>query len=262
LLALAVTEAAGGRSDIYILDLGRGTRARLTTAGGGDASPVWAPDARRLVFRSVRELVHDLFVKDVLGTASEQPFYRSGVAKYPTSWSRDGQALAFHTRSDVTRWDVAIAPTTGAGTPRLLLHSPSNERQAQFSPDGRWVAYTGDESRQDEVYIQSMHAGPPRLQVSVNGGEDPHWRADGRELFYISPDGDLVAVALRYTSNAITAGPPRRLFRIRGGRAGPPYLSRYDVSVDGRRFLVRMDKEDTRSLPLTVLVNPSLGAGR
>ena len=259
---LAMTEAEAGRSDIYVVDLQRGTRVRVTTSRGGDATPIWAPDSRRLVFRSSRQLVHDLFVKDAFDTAPEQSFYTSPFVKYPTSWSRDGQWIAFHTNREDTRWDMAIAPTSGPVTPRVLLPSEFNERQAQFSPDGAWVAYASDESKRDEVYLQSLRDRPVRLQVSVNGGDDPRWRGDGAEIFYVSLDGYLMAVALHQKAQLIIADRPRRLFRARTGPPRPPFLSSYDVSEDARRFLIRVAKEDARSMPLTVLVKNSIAQPR
>jgi hypothetical protein len=201
-------------------------------------------------------------MKDVFGTTAEQAFHTSGGAKYPTSWSPDGEWIAFHTRGEDTQWDVAIAPTTGVVTPRPLLHSRFNEVQAQFSPDGRWVAYTSDESDQAEVYVQSIGDRPWRVQISVNGGDDPHWRGDGKELFYVSSDGYMTAVTLRQERQALGVDRPQRLFRIRSGAGRTPYLSSFDVAPRGDRFLIRVPKEDVRSLPLTVLVNRSIAPAR
>jgi len=263
LLAASEVEASSGQSDIYVLDFARGTRERATSARRDDGSPVWAPDAKRLVFSSNRQIVHDLFMKEMFGTSPEQPLYTSRTAKYPTSWSRDGQWIAFHTTNEDTRWDVAVVRTTGGAAPSvsMLMRSPFNERQAQFSPDGAWVAYTSDESKRDEVYVQSFQNRPERRQMSVNGGHDPHWRADGGELFYASLDGYLMAVALRQSLPATQGDRPHRLFRLDDSSAArPPYLSGYDVSPDGRRFLVRTANQDARSLPLTVILNRSPAA--
>jgi Tol biopolymer transport system component len=262
LLALTELGTESGRSDIYVINLDRGTRTRVITSLSRNASPVWAPDARRIVFRSNPGLVHDLFTKDAFDRTPEQRFLTSRFAKYATSWSRDGRWIAFHTIDEQTRWDVGIATATGNGAPRPLLHSSSNERQAQFSPDGRWIAFTSDESRQDEVFVQSITDPSKRLQISVAGGDDPRWRGDGKELFYLSLDGYLMAVAIRSQNGTITAGKPERLFHVRRGTARAPYLSVYDVAADGRRFLVQVSNEDTRSLPLTVLLNWSAASPR
>ena len=254
---LAITElvAESGRSDVYVLSLDRGTRTRVITTLGRIASPVWAPDATKIVFRSNPRLVHDLFVKDPFDRAPEVPFLTSRFAKYATSWSRDGRWIAFHTIHDETRWDVGIASATDNSEPRALLHSSFNERQAQFSPEGGWIAFTSDESRQDEVYVQSMTNPSRRLQISVAGGDDPRWRADGKELFYLSVDGYLMSVTIQMEPDRIIAGRPQRLFRVRRGTARAPYVSVYDVATDGERFLVQTATEDIGSLPLTVLVN-------
>ena len=254
---LLVTElaAASGQSDMYVLNLDRGTRARVITSQNRSASPVWAPDNRRIVFRSNPRLVHDLFMKDAFDRTPEQPLLVSRFAKYATSWSSDGKWIAFHTIDERTRWDVGIVPAGTDPTPRALLHSGYNERQAQFSPDGRWIAFTSDESSQDEVYVQSVADPSRRVPISVAGGDDPQWRADGNELFYLSLDGYLMAVPIRLQQQTITAGRPQRLFRLRQGTARAPYISVYSVAADGRRFLVQVATQDTHLLPLTVLLN-------
>jgi Tol biopolymer transport system component len=261
--ALASAEVDGGSDgpDIYVLDLARGTRLRVTASRFTDATPVWAPDSQRLVFRSNRQRVHDLFVKDPFTNAPEQPFYASKEPKYPTSWSRAGDRIAFHTRSEETGWDVAVAPTTGVVRPRSVLISRFNERQAQFSPDDRWLAYTSDESNQDQVYVQSLDDRAKRVNISVSGGDEPRWRGDGAELFYVSSDGYLMAVAIRHEGGVIAPDRPRQLFHLRIGTAGSSYLSSYDVHPDGRRFIIRVPKGDARSLPLTVLVSGRISAG-
>ncbi|MEN3337438.1 MAG: eukaryotic-like serine/threonine-protein kinase [Acidobacteriota bacterium] len=260
-IAVTELESSGGQSDIYVLDLEHGTRERMTTSRSDEQSPVWSPDSTQLVYSSNRQRVHDLFTKEAIGMAPERALFTSGFAKYPTSWSRDGKWIAFHQTGDRTRWDVVLMPATG-GSPKVLLGSPSTERQAQFSPDSGWIAYTSDVSKRDEVYVQSLHDESVRRQLSVNGGRDPRWRADGNELFYVSADGYLMAVTVRKGAGGITGDQPRRLFHTYDASTRPPYLSSYDVSPDGSRFLARVTKEDVRSLPLTVIVNPSIAVQR
>jgi hypothetical protein len=157
---------------------------------------------------------------------------------------------------------VSIAATAEAVAPRVLLGSSFNEMQAQFSPNGRWVAYTSDESDHNEVYVQSLGEYPRRVQISVKGGDDPRWRGDGKELFYVSPDGFLTAVAVQEQADAISVSPPQRLFRVRMGPARAPFLSSYDVAPDADHFVTRLFKDDVRSLPLTVVINPVIPTAR
>jgi Tol biopolymer transport system component len=252
-LALAAIDRDTGRSDLYLLDLARGTRLRLTSARATDATPIWSPDGGRLVFRSNRERVHDLYARDLRGTKPETLLLSTGQAKYPTSWAPDGRSIVYHTRDNTTRWDIMMSGADGSA-PRPLVRSPFNEMQAQLSPDGQWLAYTSDESSRPEVYVRSLSGTGPRLQMSVNGGSDPKWRRDGSELFYVAADGRLMSVALRTRGAALEPSAPQALFHVPDMLVSPPYTSPYDVTSDGSRFLVRVAVEQVRSMPLTVLL--------
>jgi Tol biopolymer transport system component len=254
-VAVADVDPETDRPDIFILDLTRGTRLRLTSSPATDASPVWSPDGRTIVFRSNRERVHDLYLKDTSGVSVERPFHVSQNAKYPTSWSADGRWIAFHTSGGKTLLDVIVAEAGTTAAPKPFLTSRFDEVQADFSPDGRWIAYASEEAGRFEVYLRSLDASDTRVQVSTSGGSDPHWRADGRELYYISLDRTLTAVAVREGRNSIELGAPERLFHVGDVVLREPYRSSYDVAADGRRFLVRVATDDVRSTPLTVLLN-------
>jgi eukaryotic-like serine/threonine-protein kinase len=257
-LALAAVSSDTGFSDLFVLDLIRGTRTRLTTGRATDASPLWSADGNALLFRSNPNGVHDLFLKAATGNGGEREVYRTLAAKYPTSWSKNGRSVLFHTREEKTAWDVWLA-TVGDdqyrfGEARPLLQSAFNEMQAKLSPEGQWVAYTSDESGQSEVYALSL-ATNDRIPISVGGGADPHWRDDGREIFYISSVGEMTSVTIGYRERKLEPGAPKPLFRVGSGTPAAPYLSVYDVAPAGTRFLVREINQDPRSLPLTVLVN-------
>jgi eukaryotic-like serine/threonine-protein kinase len=255
LLALAEVDPTSDRSEIYILDLARGTRMRLTSSTATDASPIWSPDVRQIVFRSNRGRVHDLFVKETAGTAPERPFHISDAPKYPTSWSSDGRWVVFHTQDDETGYDVQLVSSDGLTTARPIAGSRFDDMQAQFSPDGKWVAFTSDESSRPEVYLVSLDDRKVRIQASVNGGADPRWRADGTELFYVSVDGQMTVVGVHPRGDVLEVSKPRALFPVRDSAVVMPYLSSYDVSPDGSRFLVRVPISDVRSNPLTVRMN-------
>jgi len=140
-----------------------------------------------------------------------------------------------------------------AGTPQPLVQTAFNEAQAQFSPDGRWIAYAADETRSGfDVYIRDARATAKRWRVSLDGGWDPHWSADGSELFYVAADGYLTSVSVAQSGEP---GVPVRLFHMPEIPVVPPYLSAYDVTRDGRRFLVRLPIEDVHTRPLTVVMN-------
>jgi dipeptidyl aminopeptidase/acylaminoacyl peptidase len=248
--AVAEIDPASDRSDIYLLDLARGTRERMTSARETDASPVWSPDGSRLVFRSNRERVHDLYLRAVHGSVPEAIFLRSPLHKYPTSWSPDGRSVLFHAK-DGTQWDVWVAPVLAPETAHRFRETPFNEVQAQISPDGRTIAYTSNESAALEVYVESLDGKGRRWLTSAGGGSDPKWSPRGNELYYLAPTGSLMAVTV--PAGAVTEpGAPHRLFQAPAPTVAEPFTSIYDVSQDGSRFLFRVPLEDVRTEPLRV----------
>lgn len=253
-VAIAELDRETSSSDIFVIDFSRGERQRITSSRATDASPVWSPDGRRLVFRSNRDGAHDLYVTELDVSKPEARVVKSLLGKYPTSWSRDGR-IAFHTGGLETRWDVLAADTRGGSAPEQLLSSQFQETQAQFSPDGTWIAFTSNTTGDHEVWLKPLATGGRARQVSVDGGSDPRWRADGAELFYISRTGQLVARSVARAGEDIRLGTPELLFGIADAEVTPPFRSQYDVAPDGQRFLVRRSRESVRSAPLTVLLN-------
>ncbi|HYF35694.1 MAG TPA: hypothetical protein VD994_10420, partial [Prosthecobacter sp.] len=148
--------------------------------------------------------------------------------------------------------DVVALPLEG-GDAVTYLGGRADETQAQFSPDGRWVAYTSTESGRPEVYVQPFPATGAKWQVSTAGGEQPRWRRDGRELFYLSADRKLMAVEVNGSSDTFQVGVPRLLFEPRVSSISGD--SPYDVAADGKRFLVKVPVEETAPAPATVLLN-------
>jgi len=252
-LAVAEVDPHSGRPDLRLADIVRGTNVRLTTSPADDASPVWSPDGTRIVFRSNRESVLDLYMRSANAGGADELFLKTPLAKSPTDWSRAGNFIVYQVVDDATRYDIWAAPIAPPHTPRPLVRTPFDEMQGQISPDGRWLAYTSNQSSRLEVYVQPLGS-DTRWQVSVDGGSDPRWRADGKELFYLARDGRLMAVDVT-THPSFDAGPPRGLFRISDAAVIPPYTSAYDVDASGQRFLVRMPLESLQTQPLTVFVN-------
>ena len=143
-----------------------------------------------------------------------------------------------------------VLPMDGDRKPFLVARSNFNETLGRFSPDGRWIAYLSDESGRIEVYVQSFPQASERWQISINGGLDPEWRGDGRELFYLAPDDRLMAVPIRFNGNSSTIdiGKPIALFTTRP-------QSGYDVTPDGQRFLLNTSLADAPTPPITVILN-------
>ena len=255
---VAVTEVdeQSAFADIYVIDLSRGgQKSKITFSRVTDATPSWAPDGQRIVFRSNRQLAHDLYLMDPERRGSEVQFQLSPAGKYPTSWSPDGREIVYHVRRAESGFDVLVAEARPGSAAQPLLDTPSDEVQGQLSPDGRWLAYTSDESNRPEVYVRAK-AGGPRKPVSVKGGIDPKWARTSGELFYIdTASSHLTSVAVSFRDTDVVLGAPRELFEVRDVSFAAPYLSTYDVSPDGTRFLVREPKEDVRTTPLAVLLN-------
>jgi Tol biopolymer transport system component len=253
-LAMGRVEPHSGHPDIHVLDLERGNTRRVTSARQTDASPVWSPDETRLVFRSNRVRVHDLYLVSPTSSRSEELLLTSSGAKYPTDWTADGRRVIYHSDSPETGWDIWAAPVDTHNEPHPLVQTPDDEVQGHISRDGRWLAYTWFAAADTpEVYVKALDGDGTRIQISVHGGSDPHWSADGRELFYIA-DGMLMSVAV-HPHGALTPAKPQPLFRITGARVAAPFSSQYDVDPSGQRFLVMRPLEDPQTLPLNVLVN-------
>ena len=249
-LALAEVDPRSHRPDIRVLDLVRGTKLRLTLDAVTDASPVWSPDGRQIVFRSNPDGPHNLYQIGADGGAGSKPLLQTQNAKYPTDWSRDGQKIVYHTYVRETGSDIWLVSPDGSD-PTPLVRTPFDEVQGQMSRDERWLAYTSLESDRPEVYIRSLSNAGTRWQVSAGGGTDPRWRGDTRELFYASADSWLMSVSFV----GARPGTPQRLFPIRVPTPVDPYLSNYNVTSDGQRFLLKVPAHDVTSTPIHVLSN-------
>jgi hypothetical protein len=251
----AVSKKSGAAENIWTLDLSRGGSRRFTFDAAAESDPVWSPDGSRVIFSSNRDGPYNLYQKLSSGAKDEEALLKSSEAKYATSWSRDGRFLLYTVVSPRTKHDIWVLPMQGDGNPVPFLVTPFDEAQAHFSPDGHWVAYISDESGQSEVYVRSFSlndAGTPvnaggRWQIS-NGGKYPAWRRDGRELYYRSRDGVLMAVEIA-TTPTFQAGTPQALGTLlRGLWPDVPW-----DTADGRRFLAPAAKSGSE--PYTVVLN-------
>jgi serine/threonine-protein kinase len=221
--------------DVWVFDVTRRTLTRLTFEGG--AQPIWSPDGQYITYRKTRGKAQSLFWKRADGTGVEEQL-TTGLRDGTSSWSPDGQVLGFYDTLDVsggTDRDIWILPRTGDRKPKPFLQTPFNEAALMFSPDGRWVAYVSDESGRNEVYVLPFPGPGGKWQISTDGGGDPVWSRNGRELFYLNGT-QMMAVDVE-TSPTFRAGTPRRLFDG-GFVTGVGRVPVYDVTPDGQRFLM------------------------
>jgi Tol biopolymer transport system component len=232
----------------------RGTSRRLTAEyWAGD--PLWSPDGQTLAYSIAADSPPNIVVRGGAGDAPERRLTRHGSEQhYATGFTPDARQIVFHAATATTGLDLYLVSTTeDHAPPQRLLQTRANESQGRVSPDGRWLAYVSDESGRPEVYLSRF----PELQgttaVSSGGGRRPAWRRDGRELFYLAPDGSLVAVPLTPDGGALEPGKPFQLF------AGGVYEGAYAVDSAGQRFLVARVSATTETVPLEVVINPLSG---
>ncbi|HKV81936.1 MAG TPA: protein kinase [Candidatus Sulfotelmatobacter sp.] len=248
-LAVSVTDIASQNTDIWTYDLQRGNTKRLTFDPAQESVPIWSPDTTRLVFASNRRDYNDLNVKNSDGAQEEENILHSDVDKFPNDWSPEGKYILYTQGTDL--WFVTLPERKAS----LFLKAPSVLRNGQFSPDGKWVAYASNETGKWEIYVTSFPVPRGKWQVSVGGGEQPRWRGDGRELFYLSPDSRVVAVPVTTGAN-FDSGTPVPLFQAAPRQPIPIYdLFVYDVSRDGQRFLIITPVKEAERAPMSIVLN-------
>jgi serine/threonine-protein kinase len=230
-LAVAVA-GRGADADLWVLDLDRGSRSRVTFGGNNRYYPLWAPEGDRLTFSTCCGEANVLVSAAADGSGQMDTLVTEGAMKYPTAWSRDGRALFYdQPGTDGTR-DLWVLRE---GQPEQILATRFGERHAAISPDGRWLAYESNRSGTLEIYVRPYPGPGPEATVSTQGGREPVWAPDGSELFFRS-EGRLMTVAVDLT-DGFRADAPRVLFEgayIETGAYGP----NYDVAPDGEHFVL------------------------
>ena len=203
----------GPTNDVWLMDLQRRITSRFTFQPPNNNVPLWSPDGRTVAFASMRNGALDVYQRPSNASGPDEPLLKLGAAPivYPSDWSADGRFLAYYRTDPKTQLDLWILPLFGDRKPFPLLHTEFNESQGQFSPDGRWMAYVSDQSGSSQIYVQSFPELTGNWQISIDGGSRPRWRRDGKELFYVAPDGKLMAVTVK-TGAIVEAEAPRALF--------------------------------------------------
>jgi eukaryotic-like serine/threonine-protein kinase len=242
-------------SDIWVTDIARQTSSRLTFDPAVESNAVWSPDGGRIVFSSNRSGPYDLYWKTSSGAGNEEVLLKSDNAKFATDWSLDGRFILYTDQAAATLSDIWALPLFGDQKPIPILQSTFSEGVAKFSPDARWIAYVSTESGIPQIYVRNFPPGGGQWMISRDGGIQPRWRHDGRELFYYSPDGKVMAVEVKTDGNNFEAGNPHALFETRLISGPPTGGGGYTVSRDGQRFLVNMLAEETSAAPAVVVEN-------
>jgi eukaryotic-like serine/threonine-protein kinase len=275
----------GKQSAIWVVDVSRGTALKMSF-DPVSLGPAWSPDSAAVAYGSARDGPPSLFQKFVSGSGQDVLLFKSHRSSVPTDWcvqpspartrpgfggqaqpspvrtgpgfggqapaspERTGGALIFVAVDAKTQSDVWMLPPAGEPQPVPLLQGPFNEDDARCSPDGRWLAYSSDETGRQEIYVTSFPKPGGKWPVSTSGGTQPRWRRDGTELFYVAPDGTLTSVRVG-TGSTFEAGAAAPLFQIRG--------SSYAPSADGRRFVTNDPVGEPTAQPINVVLNWTAG---
>ncbi len=260
-LAASLVDPKAWNPDIWLIDLMRGGPSRFTVGSALSAAPVWSPDGARIVFRTNRNGQTELYAKSAGGGGNEEVVltydtqHVAGIGwrnLVCTDWSPDGRYVIASSPQQATGEDLWLIPLSGDKKPFKFLGPPSDQIHGNFSPDGRFVAYTSNESGRFQVYVQTFPLSDRKSQVSTDGGYEPRWRGDGHEIYYLSEDRKLMAVS-------VGAGPtfdiPKLLFQTRVPEGITSRRTHYVPSRDGQRFLVNTQSDDALPSPITVVLN-------
>jgi len=250
--------------DLWLFEFARGGVPTKFTFGSLALNPVWSADGSRIAFTSIRGSGgFSLYQKASNLSGQEELLYQSPEIKVPTSWTQDGKFLMYFALSPDTKFDLWILPMGGSAAERKpvpFLRTEFNETNGRFSPDGRWVAYQSNQSGKNEIYVLPFDASNPGSpasgglhQVSKDGGTNPRWSRNGKELVYVAPDGNLMSVEVSVSGSTFQTGTAQHLFKLPATDTGI-----WDISADSQRFLIAAPASSgaaPASVPLHVVMN-------
>jgi len=242
---IVVSRIEGGmQSAIWVLSVTRDTATRISF-DPVSLDPIWSPDNTSIAYGSAHDGPPSLFRKAASGAGQDVLLFKSARANRPTDWCAGGSTIVFETRDAKTQFDIwTLSVTDRKAAP--LLQTRFNEREGRSSPDGRWLAYTSDETGRPEVYVTGFPTAEGKWPISTNGGSQPTWRGDGTELFYVALDGTVTAVRVR-TGATFEPGAVTRLFPLRG--------TSYAVTANGQRFLTNEPIAEMNPPPISIVLN-------
>jgi eukaryotic-like serine/threonine-protein kinase len=247
---VTVTDPRQGKQKLWLYDLSRGTSSPFTFGEESDQYPAWSPDSRQMAFSSTRHGKEEIYVKSVAGGSDEQLLLSAEGNAEPDRWSSDGRFLLYDYIGKTNGTDVWALPLFGDRKAFPVVQGPGNENWGIFSPDGKWVAYSSDESGRAELYAVRFPDGSGKRQLSTSGGIGSYWPT-GKELFYTQPDGRVTGVELDTRGENLAVGNSRQLF---GGRSLESTTG-FFVAPDSKRWLVAFPVEQPNASPLILTTN-------
>jgi Tol biopolymer transport system component len=260
---VAVDVLDGKQLDVWIYEMDQSPPSRLTLDPADDTKPIWMPDSRRVAFASRRadSVTFNLYWERTDGSGEIEPLATSRDSQYPDSWHPSGRFLAYQERSTRTNFDIWILPFEGTdgstlkpGKPRVFLNSPFDEREAMFSPDGRWLAYQSNETGRFEVYVRPFAGSGGPWRISTGGGIDPIWSRARPELLFTGPDGRIMAASYNAGDDSLRADKPRPWSSQRVSRR--PRLRSIDVDPDGNHIVAAtLPDEGTNRREVVLVLN-------
>ena len=250
-LAVARASTVPRARDIWVFDLERDNRLRLTLDPADDLAPHWSPDGQWLMFSSNRRGVRDIYKRRPSGDGADELVYESTTNKSVNGWSRDGRFLVYDSGGGRADTDLYVLPLVGDRRPIVVASEPGSQQNGDISPDGRLIVYSSSESGRLEVFVKSFPDNTGRRQISPNGGREPAWRGDGRELFFLSEDA-VMAVDVHTSAVGVEWSAPRPLFKIPNYQS---FLRGFTVSGDGQRFVAVVATTPAEPQKFTTVLN-------
>ena len=258
---IAQGPGAGGDADLWVLDIERGTRTRLTFESNNRFYPVWSPDGAQLAFADGAGAENRILLIPSDGSGEPETLLDRNERQFPMSWAPDGSALALYRDAGETGRDLYVLPLDGDGTPVLFLSTPFQDRGVSFSPNGQWLAYVSAKAGRDEIYVRPYPGPGGEVIVSTGGGQEAVWGSDGTELFY--RNGDQMMVVATETEDRFLAEAPRVLFEgnfVLDNAAGGGGNPNYDIAPDGQSFVMVVNElgettDDAIAIPVIVVQN-------
>jgi Tol biopolymer transport system component len=251
-VAASIWNDSGSDRDIWLVDAQRGLRTRLTTGADDDTDPLPSADGTSVAYSSRHGHVKGLYVRNPKDTTPPLKLIEDGFNKSPNAWSADGKLLLFDSMSSTSSFDLWLVTPGAAAAPAVVIQTAGADFRGEWSPDGQFLAYTSSESGRAEVYLARVPTGGERWPVSAGGGSNPHWRRDGKELFFLS-GASLMRVTVRTGPAGVEIGAAEPLFAYRQTLVSTP-ANYFNVASDGQRFLFTIPV-NTAPIPITLAVN-------